>query len=166
MNENMETAAALASGLTAFSTALLAWIAWYQLGALRTQLQVEGDRERQWRTIEACERYTYDEVLKGCKARLYEARGRGQLSVFPDVSAVKHDALTLVNYLDAVGLGVRQGVYIEEIVKTYLGVITLSVVENFVKNGYGQFGINEGHVRGLMHLYQRFLPDGSPHSVV
>ena len=59
---------------TAVGTFALAGIAWYQLTELRkqltaqaAQLKVLGDREKQWRTIEACERYTYDPVLRDAK---------------------------------------------------------------------------------------------------
>lgn len=147
---------------TALATAALAVIAWSQLSALRKQLddqarqlKIVGDREKQWRTIEACERYSYDPVLRECKKRLWEARRNGALPRFPDVSVIRQDAILIVNYLDAIGTGVAQGVYLFEIVRDHLRVIVMETVERFVQNGQGEFGINKANITGLMTLHEK-----------
>ncbi len=128
-----------------------------QLSDQASQLQVLGEREKQWRTIEACERYTYDPVLRACKQRLWEARENGALSRFPDVKLIRQDAIIIVNYLDLLGTGVVQGVYLFDIIRDHLRVVVIETVERFVNNGQGDFAINKANITGLMKLYERIL---------
>jgi hypothetical protein len=148
---------------TALATSGLAAITWSQLGELRKQLQaqaeqlkIQGEREKQWRTIEACERYTYDPVLRDAKLAIWRARENGRAEHVADPPAVRRDVVVLLNYLDAVGVGVEQGVYIEDIVQDHLKILVVETVNRFIKGQWGRFEIDEAKMNGLMYLYHRF----------
>ena len=153
----------VSAATTALGTFALAGIAWYQLTELRkqlsaqaAQLKVLGDREKQWRTIEACERYTYDPVLRDAKQAIWAARDQGRKQYIDDALSVRRDVVVLLNYLDAIGVGVQQGVYIEQIVRDHLHVLIVETVCRFVKDEWGEFDIDESKMNGLMHLYEKF----------
>ncbi|HTK35773.1 MAG TPA: hypothetical protein VL358_10890 [Caulobacteraceae bacterium] len=157
-----EWVAAVAGVVTGVATIALAWIAYYQLSELRKQLEVQGARDKQWRTIEACENYTYDPVLRQAKDRIWEARDRGRAPLIHDTHAVRKDAIVILNYLDALGIGVRQGVYLEEIVFDHLEHIVRDLVRNILRGGWGQFNIPETELGGLMYLYDRLAERQAP----
>lgn len=159
-----------ASAVTALATMGLAGIAWYQFEALREQLKssaeqlgVQGDREKQWRTIDACERYVYDPVFREAKRAIWEARDKGRLDHIPDPLDVRQDVYILLNYFDGVGVGVKQGVYLSSIVEDHLKVVVSDAVDHFVKRGWGDFQVNETNIPGLMHLYATFSQEPAHH---
>ena len=60
---------AAAEGITALVAVFAAWIAYYQLGELVKERKIAGDREKQWRTIDACQGYINSEILELAKTR-------------------------------------------------------------------------------------------------
>jgi hypothetical protein len=56
--------------MTAFAAVAAAAIAYWQLGEIAKQQRVQGDREKQWQTIAACQRYFNDPVLADAKRRI------------------------------------------------------------------------------------------------
>ncbi|MDY6922815.1 MAG: hypothetical protein SWI22_02500 [Pseudomonadota bacterium] len=91
---------AIGTWLTALATCALVGVAWLQLRQLRKQLTTESDREKRWRTIDACERWSMSEVLRDSKRQIFRARTTGALQADP----LRHarDIRSVLNYLDAV----------------------------------------------------------------
>ena len=74
MDWNIVTA--IASVVTALATVLLAWVAWYQLGAI-------AQNQREWESLKACERYDTDPIIDRVLCVLRDARNSGSLFTAP-----------------------------------------------------------------------------------
>jgi hypothetical protein len=154
------SASLIAEWVTGIGTWALVAVAYWQLSEIAKQARIQGDREKQWNTIAACQRWTNDQILVEAKRRIWAARKNGTQESIEDPGSVRQDVIFIVNYLDTVGIGVRQGVYLEKIVKDHLVFIIEHAVTSFVENGWGDFKLSKAQLSGLMYLYERFkLPD-------
>ena len=141
---------ALGVWLTALATAALAITAAWQLGHLRKQLKAESERERRWRTIDACERWSMSEVLRDAKVAVFGARSSGRLAENPLAHA--RNIRSILNYLDAVAIGVRQDAYIKEIVIAHLATVIVDIVHNGIEGGWADFQIRAEDYSDLIWL--------------
>ncbi len=90
----------LAAG-SLFAASLAVVTAWFRLGA-------SARATRLTLTLRACERYTFDPLLHECTARIFAvSKGKNYKSLG---KKHHHDILTVLNYFDALALGIRQGV--------------------------------------------------------
>jgi hypothetical protein len=151
-----EWISAAAASITTFVALCAAWIAYDQLGELVKERNIAANRERQWRTIDACQGYINSEILERAKTRIWEARSKGQNERLQDVGSVKRDAIFILNYLDGVATGVKQGVYVKEIVRDNLDTIITMAVHDFIENGMGDFGIDSTAFPELIKLANEF----------
>lgn len=105
----MEITAIVISAISAVAAIAIAVIAWYQIDALRKQ-------QRKWSTLEACNRYDTDPILVEAHRTLRKHVDGKEI----DQEALAESSLTLFNYFDAIFIGVRQKLYIKEIVRDHL----------------------------------------------
>ena len=95
----------------ALGTFAAAGIAWVQISALKRQ-------QKGWETLKACERYESDPILDTSLRNLKKTRDAGRFLL--DASVVSIDIRTVLNYLDGIAIGVRQGFYDKTIVRDHL----------------------------------------------
>jgi hypothetical protein len=86
-------------------------VAWYQIGAIERS-------QKGWETLKACEKYDSDPVLDVAIKTLRNARNSGALISQPQHYTL--EATSILNYLEGIAIGVRQGFYNEKIVKDHL----------------------------------------------
>jgi len=79
---------------------------------------------------------------------------------------VRQDAIFLVNFLDTIAIGVRQKVYMKDIVKDNLAIIMMDAVARFIEGGWGDFKINKDHLRDLVALVQELRDQRPIHTAV
>lgn len=97
--------------VSAVGTVLTALVAGYQI------LQLRRDQKGR-ETLKACERYDSDPVLDRALCALRDARNAGQLK--ENAKALSLEATTILNYLDGIVIGVKQGFYNEAVVRDHL----------------------------------------------
>jgi hypothetical protein len=106
-----------------FALTATAWVAWYQLGALRKDQQA-------WKTLEACEKYESDYVLYCVLTKLRDVRDSGDLKNNP--RPYRAEATLLLNYLEGIAIGAHQGFYNESIVRDHLEAVIIDHVFEFL----------------------------------
>jgi hypothetical protein len=161
-----EWLSAAAESITALVAVCAAWIAYYQLGELVKERKIARNRERQWRTIDACQGYINSEILERSKTRIWEARNKGQNERIPDARSVKRDATFILNYLDGIATGVKQEVYLKKIVRDNLDVIVKMAVHDFIENGIGDFNFDTNAFPELINLANEFKEKPPSHTAV
>ena len=110
-------------------TGVLAWVAWYQIGAARQEAAKN-------RTILACERYDTDPILDRCCQALARAKDSGDLTGNP--RAYRVEIFTILNYLESIAIGVEGKFYEAAIVKSYMEPIFRGYIEEYIKSGLAQ----------------------------
>jgi hypothetical protein len=108
------------------ATGVLAWVAWYQIGAARDEAKLN-------RTLAACDRYDLDPVLDACSRRLAEVRNSGDLQ--NNVKAYRLDIFSVLNYLESIAIGIEQGLYDKKLVREYMEPIFVGCIEEYVTSG-------------------------------
>jgi hypothetical protein len=101
----------IAEWVTGAATAGLIGMAGYQLWQQTFQ-------QRQWATLQACDRYDSDAVLT--QARLLLNALKAGETVQGEDHEIEATITTLFNYFDAIAIGLDQKLYVEEIVKKHL----------------------------------------------
>jgi hypothetical protein len=102
-----------------------------QVGLQVEQTRVQGERERKWETLRACHRYSNDPILHEVAKRVWEATDKGT-NYTDDADFDEHDVIVVMNYLEVLAIGVRQGLYIEAIVKDFHEPIIDKMVKVFL----------------------------------
>jgi hypothetical protein len=137
----------LAAGTVALAvpTIFLAVAAWKQLPLLRAQLEARSDQlvaaraaeeaenqrqalsrlEDDWRAIEAntvrgCERYFTNPVVYAATRAVYAAAQNGKVYDRKVMEPNEHDLITVLNYLNALAVGVEEEIYSGDIIKDHL----------------------------------------------
>lgn len=106
-------------------------IAWVQLGKLREQIRQSSEQDKRRNTLEACQRYETDTLLKEAMRSLWQASDSGtDYTKLNDPHVF--DALTLLNYFEGIATGVLKDIYIEEMVRDYLGTSVNKAVEALI----------------------------------
>lgn len=89
-------------------------VAWRQLKEQTTQ-------QRRWATLQACDRYDIDPRIAG-SLRMVRRLKEGEKPALSEYE-IGMRITTVFNYFDAIAIGVRQGLYLPEIVKAHLSEI-------------------------------------------
>jgi len=110
----------------ALATASVACVAWYQISAARGE-------ERKGRTLEMVQKYDHDPILDRALRRLARARDGKLLSANPIV--YRMDIFVVLNYLETMAIGIRQGLYIEPMVRDFMEPIVKDHIDEFVHGG-------------------------------
>jgi hypothetical protein len=134
----------IASMISAVATLGLVWLTWRQLPFFRDQLALaEQSRkeaaklEKERRTLDACSKIYTDPTLFELKKLVYSARIDAVAKRDPSaVKAIRRDIVNLLNYFDAIAVGIEQGVYDEDIVFDLQNVSIVSSVEMFVLKNF------------------------------
>ncbi|WP_298727935.1 DUF4760 domain-containing protein [uncultured Ferrovibrio sp.] len=105
--------------LTTFFTALLVVVAWQQLrNAIRQQ--------KLWATLQACDRYDSDPVISA-SARIFYNISEKRISFDPSREQELGDSVrTVLNFFEAISIGLKQGMYDEDIIYEHLGSIMIN----------------------------------------
>jgi len=110
-----------ADGWTAVGTIALAVLTSALATTAAWQIWSIRDEAKRNRTILACDRYDTDPVLDNTLKTLARARKSGQLAADP--AAYKTQIATVLNYLDAIAIGIDQDLYIESLARDHLVTI-------------------------------------------
>jgi hypothetical protein len=130
-------------------TLLIVIAGWIQLRSIRR----EADKER---TIAMCNRYEFDPVLDASARRLSAATAAGG-DFATNPSKYKSDVVTVLNYLDALAVGIKQGIYIEALAQDHTHVILKGYVKAHLDHSAPQIsGIEREHFRHLLELYDKW----------
>ena len=113
--------------LLVVATSALAIIAYMQLSRIAENMRVDGEREKKWATLQACDRYNFDSTIHSVTRRIWDKSEGG--TSYSDKDAIKHDVISLLNYLDSLAVGIHQGLYVEEIVRDYMEPVIKKAVE-------------------------------------
>jgi len=87
------------------------------------QLKRQTLQQRQWATLQVCDRYDNDPVLTDAKKLIREVHFEPQ-SARADHN-VRSACRTLFNYFDSIAIGLEQGLYIDDIVESHLRTIII-----------------------------------------
>jgi hypothetical protein len=128
----------------AAATAGLVYAAFKQIPLLTAQIKLARESEEKLQarqieinTITACAKYDTDPVIHEVNSRLWKQSNGGK-----DYSSDNIDRLDLIimlNYLDGIAIGVKQGVLSNAITKDHLGAIYIKVVDIIIPAVFGNF---------------------------
>lgn len=121
---------------TAVGTLLLVGVTTFVGGVGLYQINEARAEAARNRTITACDRYDTDPILDRCCLALVKARKDGLLEGKPQDYRI--EIFTILNYLEGIAIGVEQGLYVEEIAKSYMEPILKAYVELYVLTGLSE----------------------------
>jgi hypothetical protein len=110
-------------GVQGVALCATACVAWYQLGALRSD-------QKGWETLRACEKYETDPVLDRALCSIRDARIIGDLIANPKAHSL--EVATVLNYFESLATGVGQGFYVESIIRDHLESVIRDHVAEFL----------------------------------
>jgi len=113
------------------ATGGLAIIAGWQIIAARVE-------NRKTQTLEACGRYDTDPIIFDCHKKLIVAKNykkRDDAALVARASELRLEVLTILNFLDAIAIGVQQGLYIKDLARDHISPIVRKHVAEFVEGG-------------------------------
>lgn len=162
----------IAAGITAIATAALAIGAWVQLPLVAKQVKGLSDelnearkaeaaaeaRTREWETIKICQRYDFDPVIESACKSIWVASVKG--TTYTNENVDEHDMKCILNYLDGISVGIKQGLYIETIVKEQMGIIFKGHVDNFILSN----AVSRDGYECLLELYGKWFQQTAPSS--
>jgi len=110
---------AIGTAVAAAAAVGAAAIAWVQLEKLRDQIRQSSDLDRRRNTLDACQRFEKDELLKQAMKNLWQATDSG--TDYRKLTATNDfDVLTVLNYFDGLAIGIAERVYVEEMARDFL----------------------------------------------
>jgi hypothetical protein len=130
-----------------------------QTEVMAKQRIAEEERERRWRTLNACDLYVHDTLVHQCLVNIRSAtqtngRTKGSLK------KLKPDVATVLNYLDGLAIGIEQGLYLEDLIKDHMEAIVQAHVDEMLSNSYVEaVGINKVHYASLTRLSTKWSED-------
>ncbi|GAA0777941.1 hypothetical protein E1180_17320 [Roseibium denhamense] len=154
----------------AVATWVLALFGIWQLRAIRVQSRAAAEqtrllaqqaieqnrRDQKWKTLEACRLLDTDPILDQSTARIWDASANG--TDYSNMKAHQRDIINLLNHLDAIAIGVQQGLYIEEIARDHLDAWFKKVCSEFLREDRAdQIGITRSHFTHLIDLNNKWL---------
>jgi hypothetical protein len=108
----------------ALATVLLAIVAGYQISEARRETRTN-------RTLEIISRYDECPVLERALRRMAKARDKGDLAT--NVQAYRLEIVALLNYLETIAMGTKQGLYIKELIEDYMQPIIIFHVDETIR---------------------------------
>ncbi|MBL8557945.1 MAG: DUF4760 domain-containing protein [Hyphomonadaceae bacterium] len=108
------------------ATLVLAVVAGYQIHTLRA----ENRRER---TLSVCMKYDSDSVIVESTRSLRRARNSGDIRA--KTSKFRSEIVSLLNYLDLIAIGIRRGLFSEEIARDHMESIVIGEFDFYVASG-------------------------------
>ena len=130
-----------------------------QLRLIRRQIQLGTEENRQRATVAACERFDTDPVIHQITKRIWTASAGGK-HYDPD-HIDTHDLIALLNYFDALAIGVEQGFYDEAVVKAHMSLMVSHAVSTFIlTDPPGRFVKAEGY-EAVVRLHRKWQAGSS-----
>ena len=126
----------IAAAVAAIATSVLAILGIRQLKQISEHMRVQGEREKKWATIKACERYDSDPALNHYTKVIWEKSKSG--TDYTNIEEVRHEIFGFMNYLDSLAIGVYQRVNNEEIVYDHMKSTIYKAVKAFIKGESGE----------------------------
>lgn len=105
--------------ITAIGTVVLAIVTLALAMVGISQIRVVARQQRKWTTLQACDRYDSDPIINAAHDVLWKHINVGAQSSVE----LTHAALRLLNYFDAIAIGIDQGLYIDELAHDHIGNI-------------------------------------------
>lgn len=136
--------------VSALGTLATAGVAGWQIWQLRWD---QKGRE----TLKACERYESDPVLDRALCALRDARISGALAKAPKNYSL--EATTVLNYLDGIAIGVKQGFYNEAVVRDHLEPIMTDHVRELITDFGRDMHISPDSFPKLLGLLEKWKQD-------
>jgi hypothetical protein len=165
MDHNWVTA--ISTAISAGATIALVFAAIVQLDGLKQQIKQASDQDRRRNTLEACQRFEKDPLVKLAMKNLWEATEFG--TDYRKLTAENlFDALTLLNYLLGIAVGVEQKVYLEQMTKDFLEPVVYKAVKALIKGEDGTgWKVTKSFVPAadfvsLCKLYDQWFPQKGP----
>jgi hypothetical protein len=148
---SLETATTILAFATiglALATIALAVIAGYQISSIR-------EESRKERTLEACNRYDLNPVIRGATRRLRKAINSGAYKA--NRGDHKVDVIELFNYLEALAIGIEQGLYIDDLARDHMeDIIKGHMDEILTSEEMEKLGLGRDDFRCLFKLRKRW----------
>jgi hypothetical protein len=113
------------------ATGALAAIAWVEIRSAK-------DENRETQTLLACGRYDTDPIIFACHKKLVETKNyelKNDVALLAEAKKIRLEIITILNFLDAIAIGVRQGLYIKHLVKDHLSPIIRRHVSELIDSG-------------------------------
>lgn len=95
------------------------------------QINTQREENRKWKTLEICAQYEFCETVSAAAGKVQAAFERDTLTD-EKCAEIYRDARVVLNYLDGIAIGVRQGLYIEALAKDHLKQIVKFHVEKLL----------------------------------
>ncbi|MFC1789275.1 hypothetical protein ACFLZE_05120 [Thermodesulfobacteriota bacterium] len=170
--ETAQNIIVISSIVSASSTLALAGIGLWKLSQLTSHLKIQGEREKKWKTVAACDLYLTDPILFNNSKRIWERSNSG--TDYTSCRRDDQDTIQLLNYFESLSVGIEQRIYVEEIVKDNLEHSIQKAVKVFIKGESGTIHGKSWIVKEkkfakeyfpfLVKLYDRwFKEDPKPH---
>jgi hypothetical protein len=109
---------------TAFATWTLVIVGSWQVFGIRS----EAKRER---TLSVCNHYDSDPILDAARRKITQGTRDGKLQTSPQ--DFSNDAISILNYLDSIAIGIDQNVYVEKMVRDHLESILTGYVSQLLE---------------------------------
>jgi hypothetical protein len=107
------------------------------LGLIALSQISEGRKEnRITQTLLACGQYDTSPVIFECCRTLMKAKDDGRLEA--DAFALRLELLTVLNFLDAIAIGVQQKLYVKKLVKAHMQAIIARNVREYLLSPVGK----------------------------
>lgn len=121
--------------INTLATIAIALIAYFQLSAWVATQKAQNLQHRQWATLQTCDRYDSDPIIREAlsliRAHKYNYLLNGQIKTSKKYSYDLDGAVvSLMNYFDSIAIGLRQNLYVEEIVREHLEGIIRAQIED------------------------------------
>ncbi len=140
------------AAVTGVATCGLAFVAWYQIGAIKKQQQG-------WETLRACSTYDTDSTINFAIEKITDTD-----SETGDYGKISTEATTLLNYFTTLAVGIRQGFYIEKIVRDHLEKIIRQYTDDlFTEDHSREIGITVSDYVPLRKLLAEWDANPSRH---
>ena len=117
---------AIGTILIALATFLLAIVAYWQIAAARFE-------NRKTQTLLACGQYDTSPLIYHCLKRVRAAKDNGSLKSEP--TKLRREIITILNFLDAIAIGIEQNLYIEDLAYDHLEGIVKTHVSDLIDSG-------------------------------
>lgn len=144
---------------TASGTIAVAIVGWIQLGRLTEQFRLQGQRESKWKTLEACRSIDVDPIIDRC-SRVLAKHWDPQAAQYHNIDEVKFEAITILNVLDEIAIGIRQGIYDESIAYDHIRSYVAKAVVSMILPNKSIFLVE--NYEYLIWLHNQWSDDPSP----
>src|SRR5271154_3111276 len=145
----------IATAALTLATVGVAWVAWYQIGAAR-------EESKKTRTLEVVSRYDNDPVMDRALRRM--ARGRDNGTLLTNPRDYRLDIVAVLNYLETIAIGIKQQMYIADMVRDFMEPIVASHIDEIRNSQMIQkIGLETDDFGHIFELAESWKPKAQTH---